>query len=110
MPNVRTIGSQSAASDDHSGARAATAFSPCSDSWMPLRKNQPAMQNVTLAMNGIRQPHAAASASGSAHLTSSAEPEPRMKPSVVPAAVELDTRPRIRGDAISVVYTIEPVN
>ena len=33
-----------------------------------------------------------------------------MKPIVVPAAVELLTRPRISGDASSVVYTIEPVN
>ena len=29
---------------------------------------------------------------------------------VVPAAVELLTRPRISGEAPSVVYTIEPVN
>ena len=42
--------------------------------------------------------------------TSHAEPEPRMNPMVVPAAVELLTRPRISGEAPSVVYTIEPVN
>ena len=33
-----------------------------------------------------------------------------MNPSVVPAAVELLTSPRISGEASSVVYTIEPVN
>ena len=33
-----------------------------------------------------------------------------MNPSVVPAAVELLMRPRHRGEACSVVYTIEPVN
>ena len=37
----------------------AAAFSPASVSTMPRRRNQPAMQKTMLAMNGMRQPHAA---------------------------------------------------
>jgi len=58
----------------------------------------------------MRQPQAATCSLLSEALTSHAEPEPRMKPMVTPAAVELLMRPRVNGDDDSVVYTIEPVN
>ena len=77
---------------------------------MPRRSSHPKMHNDTLAMNGTRQPQLATASALSVRLTSQADPEPRMNPIVVPAAVELLTSPRIIGDACSVVYTIEPVN
>ena len=60
-------------------------------------------QRLTLAMNGTRQPHADACSAPSQTLTSHADPDPRMNPSVVPAAVELLIKPRIAGEACSVV-------
>ena len=54
-------------------------------------------------MNGIRQPQADAASAPRATFTSHADPDPRMNPSVVPAAVELLTRPRHAGEASSVV-------
>ena len=51
----------------------------------------------------MRQPHAVTCSVGSHTFTSHAVPDPRMKPMVVPAAVELLTRPRISGDDFSVV-------
>ncbi len=71
---------------------------PPAVSWMPRRRNQPTMQKTTLPTNGMRQPHAATCSGLSSALTSHADPEPRMNPIVVPAAVELLTRPRIDGD------------
>src|SRR5690349_22855480 len=110
MPNVRTIGSQSATSEGSSAGRIAAAFSPSAVSWMPRRNSHPKIQSDTLAMNGMRQPQLATASALSDRFTSQAEPDPRMNPIVVPAAVELLTSPRIVGDACSVVYTIDPVN
>src|SRR5437899_12068934 len=103
MPKVRSIGSQSARREGRSGGRAATAFNPASVSCKPLRKNHPRTQRSTLATNGTRQPQEATWFLVSKELTSQAEPEPRMKPMVTPAAVELLMRPRVSGDADSVV-------
>ena len=77
---------------------------------MPRRSSQPIPHRLTLAMNGMRQPHADACSAPSHALTSHADADPRMNPSVVPAAVELLIRPRHAGEASSVVYTIDPVN
>src|SRR5262245_60920372 len=97
-------------SEGRRGGRLATAFSPSAVSCRPRRRNQPATQRSTLAMNGILQPQVATSSLFSEAFTSHADPEPRMNPRVTPAAVELLIRPRANGDADSVVYTIEPVN
>ena len=59
--------------------------------------------NTTLPTNGIRQPQLVTWSGGSRTFTSHAAPDPRMNPIVVPAAVELLTRPRISGDDCSVV-------
>src|SRR5882724_6579216 len=110
MPNVRTIGSQSAMRDGIREGRLATAFNPSAVSCRPRRRNQPRTHKSTLPTNGIRQPQAVTSSLLSKELTSHADPEPRMNPIVTPAAVELLIRPRVNGDDDSVVYTIEPVN
>src|SRR5690349_18766797 len=110
MPNVRNIGNQSEIRDGRSAGRIVLAFNPSAVSCRPRRRNQPATQSSTLATKGILQPHTATWLLLSEAFTSHADPEPRMKPSVTPAAVELLIRPRANGDADSVVYTIEPVN
>ena len=56
MPSVRSIGSQSAAREGHSGGRAAAAFSPSAVSLIPRRSSHPMMQNRMLPINGSRQP------------------------------------------------------
>src|ERR1044071_3170227 len=104
------MGRQSATSDGQNGGRAFFALRPSSVSWMPRRRKYPAIRNITLAMKGIRQPQASTFAGVIDALTAHAVAEPMMNPIVVPAAVELLTRPRINGDDASVVYTIEPVN
>src|SRR5215510_6905741 len=104
------MGRQSATSDGQSGGRASLALRPSSVSLMPRRRKYPATRNTTLPMKGIRQPHVSTSAAVIDALTAHAVAEPMMNPIVVPAAVELLTRPRIKADDASVVYTIEPVN
>src|SRR5215813_7793706 len=104
------MGRQSATSDGQSGGCDSLALTPSSVSRMPRRRKYPATRNATLLMKGMRQPQDSTCAGVIDALTAHAEAEPMMNPIVVPAAVELLTRPRINGDDASVVYTIDPVN
>jgi hypothetical protein len=90
--------------------RTTVAGSPCGVSLKPRRSSQPMISSSTLAMKGMRQPQVATFSAPSSSVTSHAQAEPRMNPSVTPDAAELLTRPRRAGGASSVVYTIEPVN
>src|SRR6478735_4003178 len=103
MPNVRNIGSQSATRDATSGGRFSTAFRPSSVSCKPRRNNHPRIEKMMLARKGTRQPQAKTCCGVNRELISQAAPEPRMNPMVVPAAVELLMRPRIRDEEDSVV-------
>src|SRR5438552_5466432 len=97
------MGRQSRIREGQRGARRAADFRPASLSEIPRRRNQPATQNATLPTKGRRHPQAAALAGLMVRSMSSAVAEPRMKPMVVPAAVELLIKPRILGEASSVV-------
>src|SRR5882724_5666054 len=99
MPKVRSIGIQSAMIDGISGGRIATAFSPAWVSCKPRRRNHPITQNRTLPTKGARQPQDWTWSGRNKELINHADPEPRMNPIVVPAAVELLTMPRVSGDA-----------
>src|SRR5581483_3846302 len=110
MPNVCSIGGQSARREGIRGGWFATDLNPSAVSRRPRRSNQPTIQKITLATKGIRQPQATTSPLLSRALASHADPEPRINPIVTPAAVELLMRPRVIADADSVVYTMDPVN
>jgi hypothetical protein len=70
---------------------------------MPRRSRNPISRNTTLPMNGMRQPQASTSAGDMDAPMTSAVADPRMNPSVVPAAVELLMSPRMSGEDNSVV-------
>ena len=74
MPNVCSIGRQSASSDGMNGGRAAAACRPSGVSSRPRRRNQPMMQRMKLPMNGMRQPQAATSSGASSACTSPRRP------------------------------------
>src|SRR5689334_21711079 len=103
MPKVCSMDFQSAITEDMRGGRICVAFRPSAVSCNPLRKSHPTMQKNTLAMNGTRHPQFETCSGRSNALMAHAEPDPRIKPIVTPAAVELLTRPRMRGEEDSVV-------
>ena len=93
----------SATSDGHSGGRACIAFRPSSVSLMPRRK-QVADQHEHDAADERDAPAPGIDLIGRHRVVDEIRrADPRMNPSVVPAAVELLTRPRSNGDEASVV-------
>ena len=99
MPNVCTMGRQSASSDGSSGGRIAAAFSPSTDSWMPRRSSHPTTHKLTLAMNGMRQPHvdACSAPSHSVHEPRRRGPEDEPQGGARGRGAADKTAPRRRG-------------